>query len=57
MARLMTGPTPAPTRIPISGVVNWLHRYNWHRPHSSSKANTPIGRHGLSGDNLLRLHG
>jgi transposase InsO family protein len=35
---------------------NWLHRYNWHRPHGSLKANTPISRLGLSGDNLLRLH-
>ena len=34
----------------------WLHRYNWHRPHGSLKANTPISRLGLSGDNLLRLH-
>jgi len=35
---------------------NWLHRYNWHRPHGSLKANTPISRLGLSEDNLLRLH-
>jgi transposase InsO family protein len=35
---------------------NWLHRYNWHRPHASLKANTPISRLGLSEDNLLRLH-
>jgi transposase InsO family protein len=34
----------------------WLHRYNWHRPHASLKANTPISRLGLSEDNLLRLH-
>jgi len=34
----------------------WLHRYNWHRPHGSLKAMTPISRLGLSGDNLLRLH-
>jgi hypothetical protein len=32
-----------------------LHRYNWHRPHGSLKANTPISRLGLSEDNLLRL--
>jgi transposase InsO family protein len=37
-------------------LFNWLHRYNWHRPHGSLKANTPISRLGLSGDNLLRLH-
>jgi transposase InsO family protein len=35
---------------------NWLHRYNWHRPHGSLKANTPISRLGLAGNNLLRLH-
>jgi transposase InsO family protein len=37
-------------------LIPWLHRYNWHRPHSSLKANTPISRLGLSEDNLLRLH-
>jgi transposase InsO family protein len=34
----------------------WLHRYNWHRPHGSLKAKTPISRLGLAEDNLLRLH-
>ena len=34
----------------------WLHRYNWHRPHGSLKANTPISQIGLTEDNLLRLH-
>ena len=34
----------------------WLHSYNWHRPHGSLKAMTPISRLGLYGDNLLRLH-
>ncbi|HEX4237208.1 MAG TPA: IS481 family transposase [Xanthobacteraceae bacterium] len=37
-------------------LFNWLHRYNWHRPHGGLKANTPISRLGLSEDNLLRLH-
>ncbi len=37
-------------------LCHWLHRYNWHRPHGSLKANTPISRLGLSEDNLLRLH-
>jgi transposase InsO family protein len=36
-------------------LLNWLHRYNWHRPHGSLKANTPISRLDLSEDNLLRL--
>lgn len=35
---------------------NWLHQYNWHRPHGSLKSKTPISRLGLSEDNLLRLH-
>jgi transposase InsO family protein len=34
----------------------WLHRYNWHRPHTSLKSQTPISRLGLPEDNLLRLH-
>jgi transposase InsO family protein len=34
----------------------WLHRYNWHRPHGSIGAKTPISRLGLADDNLLRLH-
>jgi transposase InsO family protein len=37
-------------------LLNWLHCYNWHRPHGSLKAKTPISRLGLSEDNLLRLH-
>ncbi|MDE2468666.1 MAG: integrase core domain-containing protein, partial [Bradyrhizobium sp.] len=37
-------------------LLNWLHRYNWHRPHSSLKAKTPISRLGLAGNNLLRFH-
>ena len=37
-------------------LLTWLHRYNWHRPHSSLKANTPISRLGLSEDNLLSFH-
>jgi len=34
----------------------WLHRYNWHRPHTGIGAKTPISRLGLAEDNLLRLH-
>jgi transposase InsO family protein len=34
----------------------WLHRYNWHRPHGSLKSQTPISRLGLPEDNLSRLH-
>src|SRR6202035_5682484 len=32
----------------------WLHRYNWHRPHRSLKSKPPISRLGLTEDNLLR---
>ena len=34
----------------------WLHRYNWHRPHGSLNDRTPISRLALAGNNLLRLH-
>jgi transposase InsO family protein len=37
-------------------LLDWLHRYNWPRPHGSLKAKPPISRLGLSEDNLLRLH-
>jgi transposase InsO family protein len=39
-----------------AALPHWLHRYNWHRPHASLKAKTPISRLGLTEDNLLRLH-
>lgn len=35
---------------------HWIHRYNWHRPHGSLKAQTPISRLSLAENNLLRLH-
>jgi transposase InsO family protein len=34
----------------------WLHRYNWHRPHSSLNYQPPISRLGLSLNNLSALH-
>lgn len=34
----------------------WLHRYNWHRPHSGIGAKPPISRLALTENNLLRLH-
>jgi transposase InsO family protein len=37
-------------------LAGWLHRYNWHRPHTGIGAKTPISRLGLTEDNLLRLH-
>jgi transposase InsO family protein len=37
-------------------LLHWLHSYNWHRPHGSLKAKTPISRLGLTRDNLLRFH-
>jgi transposase InsO family protein len=46
-------PTSAHRALELPG---WLHRYNWHRPHSSLKSKTPISRLGLTKDNLLRLH-
>lgn len=34
----------------------WLHRYNWHRPHSAIGDKPPISRLGLTGNNLLSIH-
>jgi transposase InsO family protein len=34
----------------------WLHRYNWHRPHSSLNDKPPIRRLGFSLNNLSALH-
>ena len=34
----------------------WTHRYNWHRPHSGIKQQTPIGHLKLNQNNLLRFH-
>jgi transposase InsO family protein len=50
-ARAYTHSTMRTAELP-----HWLHRYNWHRPHASLKARTPISRLGLAEDNLLRLH-
>jgi transposase InsO family protein len=34
----------------------WLHHYNWHRPHSALNSLPPISKLGLKGNNLLKLH-
>jgi transposase InsO family protein len=34
----------------------WLHRYNWHRPHSSLNHSPPISKLNLPMNNLLSLH-
>jgi transposase InsO family protein len=34
----------------------WLHRYNWHRPHSSLGLKPPVSRLPLTPNNLLTLH-
>ena len=34
----------------------WLHRYNWHRPHTALKLKTPIQSLSLHMNNVLRLH-
>ena len=34
----------------------WLHRYNWHRPHTGISDKTPISRLRLTEDNVLRFH-
>lgn len=34
----------------------WLHRYNWHRPHSALQHQPPIAKLNLTMNNLLSLH-
>ncbi|MBA3544483.1 MAG: IS481 family transposase [Chthoniobacterales bacterium] len=34
----------------------WLHRYNWHRPHSALQFQPPISKLHLTMNNLLSLH-
>jgi transposase InsO family protein len=34
----------------------WLHRYNWHRPHSALNHSPPISKLNLTMNNLLSLH-
>jgi transposase InsO family protein len=35
---------------------DWLHHYNWHRPHTALGGQPPIARLALSRNNLLKLH-
>ena len=35
---------------------DWLHHYNWHRPHTALGGRPPIARLALSRNNLLKLH-
>jgi transposase InsO family protein len=35
---------------------DWLHHYNWHRPHASLNHAPPISRSGLDRNNLLTHH-
>ena len=35
---------------------NWLHQYNWHRPHASLHHQPPISRSGLDRNNVLTHH-
>jgi len=37
-------------------LTQWLHHYNWHRPHSALHSMPPIVKLGLNGNNLLKLH-
>jgi transposase InsO family protein len=39
-----------------AALPQWLHRYNWHRPHASVGQQPPISRLGLTRNNLLTLH-
>ncbi|MGR3343993.1 MAG: IS481 family transposase [Paracoccaceae bacterium] len=35
---------------------DWLHHYNWHRPHAGINRKPTISRSGLDVNNLMRLH-
>ncbi len=35
---------------------DWLHHYNWHRPHTALGGKPPVSRLMLSRNNLLKLH-
>ena len=37
-------------------LTQWLHHYNWHRPHTAVGGQPPITRVVSSADNLVRLH-
>ena len=37
-------------------LMHWLHRYNWHRPHSSLGHKPPISRIHISLNNVVALH-
>ena len=37
-------------------LLDWLHQYNWHRPHASLDYQPPISRVPLSENNLVALH-
>lgn len=37
-------------------MFQWLHHYNWHRPHQGIAGAVPISRLNLDGYNLLTLH-
>jgi transposase InsO family protein len=37
-------------------LLPWIHRYNWHRPHSALNHSPPISKLNLPMNNLLSLH-
>lgn len=37
-------------------MLDWLHQYNWHRPHASLDYQPPISRIPINGNNLVGLH-
>jgi transposase InsO family protein len=44
------------SNVRTAKLSRWIHRYNWHRPHSSLGLKPPVSRLPLTQNNLLTLH-
>jgi transposase InsO family protein len=44
------------SQVRAAELPDWIHQYNWHRPHASLNHAPPISRSGLDRNNLLSHH-
>ena len=44
------------SKLRKAALPDWLHRYNWHRPHHGINLKTPISILGFNRNNLLLHH-